>query len=143
MKQRRLFLHSVIFLHHAVLLHSVVLLHLVLGEGGGGKREAERKRGGRNSERDAGTDGHLLVIPLKTGFESDGCRYIHDDPAIAFVTRRLKNFTKLRSVVWLPSDFAAKIGRRSCFCRIFARVCAATMSAPRRIRPRTIRLEKI
>jgi hypothetical protein len=33
-----------------------------------------------------------LVIPLKTGFESDGCRYIHDDPAIAFVTPPFQKF---------------------------------------------------
>jgi hypothetical protein len=28
----------------------------------------------------------LLVIPLKTGFESDWCRLVNDDRAIAFVT---------------------------------------------------------
>jgi hypothetical protein len=38
----------------------------------------------------------LLVIAgssFETGFESDVCRYLHDDPAIRFVTAGLKNFS--------------------------------------------------
>jgi hypothetical protein len=51
--------------------HDIVLSHLVLGEGGRRKREAERKRGNRYSERKAGAKGHGLVILFETGVESD------------------------------------------------------------------------
>lgn len=37
--------------------------HGVLGKGGGGKRQAERESGSRNSKRDAGADGHRWVFP--------------------------------------------------------------------------------
>src|SRR5579859_6241623 len=53
----RVLLHAVI-LGHRVFLHAVVLLHRILGEGGGGERQAERKRGSRNSKRNTGGNGH-------------------------------------------------------------------------------------
>src|ERR1700761_1426432 len=52
----RVLLHGV--LGHGILLHSVVLLHGILGEGSGGKRQAQRKSGSRNSEHKASTNGH-------------------------------------------------------------------------------------
>jgi hypothetical protein len=39
----------------------------------------------------------LVGDPFETGFESDGCRSIHDAPAIPFVTRCLKNFSAQRA----------------------------------------------
>jgi hypothetical protein len=30
--------------------------------------------------------------PFEAGFESDGCRYLHNDPAISIVTSSLKLF---------------------------------------------------
>src|SRR6267378_350070 len=58
--------HAVVLLHgvlgHGVFLHAIVLAHLVLGEGGRRKRQAERKRGRRYSEHDAGANGHWFVI---------------------------------------------------------------------------------
>jgi hypothetical protein len=35
----------------------------------------------------------LLGDPFETGFESDVCRYLHNGPAIRFVTGGLKNFS--------------------------------------------------
>jgi hypothetical protein len=42
------------------ILEIYVLLHGILAEGSGGKRQAERDSGGRNSGRDAGADGHWV-----------------------------------------------------------------------------------
>jgi hypothetical protein len=44
-----------------------------------------------------------LIFPLKPVFESDGCRYIQNGPASAFVTRRLKIF-------WRRTAFEAPAG---------------------------------
>jgi hypothetical protein len=45
-------------------LEIYVLLHGILGEGSGGKRQAKRNRGSRNSGRDASADGHWWVHSL-------------------------------------------------------------------------------
>jgi hypothetical protein len=42
--------------------------------------------------------------PFETGFESDVCRYLHDGPAIRFVTAGLKIFS--------PGAFSSRLGVR-------------------------------
>src|SRR5450631_4765927 len=157
-KRRRLLLHAVVFLHHAVLLHAVVLFHgvlghrvllhrvlghgvflhavvlahLVLGEGGRGERQAERKSGGRNSERNAGgADGHLGVIPLKTGLKATDAAtrqrsrstvcYPLPEKFLILKTPRIKAF---QACFRFGMNSLAKVGGWSCFCRTLSGKCA-------------------
>jgi hypothetical protein len=52
----------------------------------------------------------LVGRPFETGFESDGCRYLHNDPAISIVTAAQNFFAHIGHLKrsWVQDDPAAK-----------------------------------
>jgi hypothetical protein len=85
-------------------------------------------------------------LPFETGFESDVCRYLHNGPAIGFVTGDLK---KIRPGAFSNRPGVRHEGRTKTPQSVLFRSNLSASVAPQQkaalasVRPRTIRLEKV
>src|SRR5262249_13409196 len=147
LRRRRVPLHAV--LGHRLLLHAV-LAHLVLGKGCRSESEAEREGSSRNSERDAGANGHDLSSLRGLVLQATIAASTFDGCVAAIVTAETKKFTVDGFLPPLPGFSSANTTqfrpRRACY---FAHAhpvglgrCAPQQIAPALSGP-TIGLEKV